>query len=298
MRKFFVYLVFLGVMLLNADSAFTATPAVRQLDDLMDLPPLISNTPVVLSAKEQAALKLSRAFSDRNVPPVLQENGRVTYAYGMVLPSVVCAPYMVSDVELQPGEFVNELVMGDTARWKTTLGRSGSPEAPHILVKPLDSGLETMAVITTDRRVYHIEFKSQRKGHMPYVGFVYPEDSDSALQKQIAAQKKERTWQTASSRDGEAPVDMAKLDFSYKLDGSASWKPIQVYNDGRQTFIRLPKTVSQTEMPVLLVRRNGENVMVNYRVKDDTLVVDEIFNEAVLLAGIGSKQQRVMLRRK
>jgi type IV secretion system protein VirB9 len=284
------------LLLIVAESATAATPRQLELDELMKLPPYISDAPVSLSAKEQTALRLSEAFSNRNVSPILQENGRVTYAYGMVMPSVVCAPFMVSDVELQPGEFVNELVMGDTARWKTTLGRSGSPEAPHILVKPLDAGLETTAVITTDRRVYHLAFKSQGKGHMPYVGFVYPEDSDFALRKQIAVQNKERERQTASTVSGE--IDIAGLDFGYRLEGSADWKPMQVYNDGRQTFIRLPKTVSQTEMPVLLVRRNGENVMVNYRVKGDTLVVDDIFGEAILLAGVGSKQQRVTLRRK
>jgi type IV secretion system protein VirB9 len=293
---FYLFFLFLPP---SASAAVTATRHMneREMSELLKLPPYISDdAPVKLSAKEETALRLSRAFSDRNVPPVLQENGRVTYAYGMVMPSIVCAPYMVSDVELQPGEYVTELVMGDTARWKTTLGRSGSPEAPHILVKPLDAGLETTAVITTDRRVYHLAFKSRSKGHMPYVGFVYPEDSDSALRKQIAAQNKERERQTASTVSGEY-TDMAALDFGYRVDGSAGWKPVQVYNDGKQTFIRLPKTVSQTEMPVLLVRRGGENVMVNYRVRGDTLVVDDIFGEAVLLTGIGSNQQRVTLRR-
>jgi type IV secretion system protein VirB9 len=131
---------------------------------------------------------------------------------------------------------------------------------------------------------------------MPYVGFVYPEDSDFALRKQIAAQNKERERQTASTPAGEY-TDMAALDFAYRVDGSASWKPVQVYNDGKQTFIRLPKTASQTEMPVLLVRREGENVLVNYRIRNDTLVVDDIFSDAVLLVGIGSNQQRVTLRR-
>lgn len=45
---------------------------------------------------------------------MLTENGRVTYAYGMTMPSVACAPFMVSDVEFQAGEFVNDVVMGDT----------------------------------------------------------------------------------------------------------------------------------------------------------------------------------------
>lgn len=260
-------------------------------------PTYISDRKVPLSVKEQTALKLSKAFIDRNVPPVLTENGRVTYAYGMTMPSVVCAPFMVSDIEFQAGEFVNDVVMGDTARWKVSLARSGSPEATHLIVKPLDAGLETMAVVTTDRRVYHIQFKSQPKGHMAYVGFVYPEDADTALRKQIAAQRKQETWQTAGLPTG-GTTDISRLDFNYDIKGKASWKPVQVYNDGRQTYVKLPKTVAQSEMPVLLVRREGGDVLVNYRVKDDTLVVDDIFTEAVLLAGVGGKQQRVTVRRK
>jgi type IV secretory pathway VirB9-like protein len=52
------------------------------------------------------------------------------------------------------------------------------------------------------------------------------------------------------------------------LSGSASWKPVRVYNDGRKTIIEMPGTMQQTEAPTLLVvrkeggivhrRRNGD----------------------------------------
>jgi type IV secretion system protein VirB9 len=51
-------------------------------------------------------------------------------------------------------------------------------------------------------------------------------------------------------------------------------------------------------MPVLLVRRDKAEVLTNYRVKDTTLVVDEVFTEAVLLAGVGKQQQRVIIKKK
>lgn len=258
----------------------------------------VSPTPAVLTPKEKTALQLSKAFHDRNIPPVLTENGRVTYAFGMTMASVVCAPFMVSDIELQAGEFVNEVVLGDTARWKLTLARSGSPEAPHIIVKPMDAGLETMAVVTTDRRVYHLTLKSQPKGHMPYVGFVYPEDAQKSLQQQIDAQRKKDTWQTADIPAKGSNVDLSKLVFDYDIKGSAPWKPVQVFHDGRQTFIRLPMTATQAEMPVLLVRRDGGDILVNYRVKDDTLVVDDLFQEAILLTGVGNSQKRITVKRK
>lgn len=266
--------------------------------ELPPMPAYVSHEKPVLTPKEKTALQLSKAFHDRNIPPVLAENGRVTYAYGMTMPSVICAPLMVSDVELQAGEFVNNVVMGDTVRWQVSLARSGSPEAAHLIIKPLDAGLETMAVITTDRRVYHIQFKSQPKGHMPYVGFVYPEEAAATLQKQIEAQKRKETWETANVSGAGAPVDMSRLAFNYSVSGNAPWKPVQIFNDGRQTYVRLPRAAAQSELPVLLVRRDGGDVLVNYRVKDDTLVVDDIFDEALLLAGVGSKQQRVTIRRK
>lgn len=279
---------------------FSRQPGGEQNMPLPDisLPPIdyISPAKTVLTPKEKNALKLTRAFHDRNIPPVLAENGRVTYAFGLTMPSVVCAPFMVSDIELQPGEFVNDVVLGDTVRWKVSLARSGSPETSHLIVKPMDAGLETTVVIATDRRIYHIILKSQKKGHMSYVGFVYPEDASAILEQEIAAQRKRETWET-----GELPVvgaiDLAKLAFDYEVRGDAAWKPVQVFNDGRQTYVRLPKSVSQSEMPVLLVRRNDGDVLVNYRVREDTLVVDDIFAEAVLLAGVGSDQKRVVIRR-
>ncbi|WP_277957829.1 TrbG/VirB9 family P-type conjugative transfer protein [Burkholderia plantarii] len=35
------------------------------------------------------------------------------------------------------------------------------------------------------------------------------------------------------------------LSFDYELSGSASWKPVRVYNDGRKTIIEMPGTMQQ-----------------------------------------------------
>lgn len=250
-----------------------------------------------LSAKEKAALKLSGDYQDRPIKPILTENGRITYAYGATLPSIICAPMSACDVELQQGEVVNDVVLGDSARWKAVLARSGvaNAETSHLIFKPLDAGLETMAVITTDRRTYHIKLVSQPKGSMTYVGFTYPADENRNLRSQLQQAQKHEDRKVLLTQGNVAPE---KLDFAYVIKGKASWQPTQVYSDGRQTFIRLPADSAHSEIPVLLVRREGQEVLVNYRVKDGTLVVDDIFQEAVLLAGVGSKQQRITIKRK
>ena len=94
------------------------------------------------------------------------------------------------------------------------------------------------------------------------------------------------------------------LSFAYEVSGSAAWKPVRVYNDGRKTIIQMPSTMAQTEAPALLVvRKDGgvfiddETVMVNYRVQGDRYIVDSVFDKAILIAGVGSSQDRVTIQR-
>ena len=75
-------------------------------------------------------------------------------------PTIITAPLQVTDIELQRGERLNEIVIGDTARWQIDSGTHG--DTAHIFVKPIDSALETNAVVTTDRRVYHFKLLSRQ----------------------------------------------------------------------------------------------------------------------------------------
>jgi type IV secretory pathway VirB9-like protein len=50
-------------------------------------------------------------------------------------------------------------------------------------------------------------------------------------------------------------------------------------------------------MPALLVRKGGTDVLVNYRVQDETMIVDGLFNTIVLVAGVGGDQECVEIRR-
>lgn len=125
----------------------------------------------------------------------------------------------------------------------------------------------------------------------------------NAVSKEIAVppSTRETTPQMTDAPPVAAPerADMppATRNGGYQIEGAASWKPLQVYDDGKQTYVRMPKTLAaKSDMPVLLVRRTGGDVLAGYAVNGDTLVVDGTFQEAVLLRGLGSNQQRVTLR--
>ena len=48
---------------------------------------------------------------------------------------------------------------------------------------------------------------------------------------------------------------------------------------------------------MLLVRKSGKDVLVNYRVKDRTMVVDGFFERIALVIGVGGDQEKVEVRR-
>jgi type IV secretory pathway VirB9-like protein len=71
-----------------------------------------------------------------------------------------------------------------------------------------------------------------------------------------------------------------------------------------KTIIEMPRVMQQTEAPSLLVVRAGGKVtndkdasLVNYRVQGDRYVVDQVFDEAVLIAGVGKRQERITIAR-
>jgi P-type conjugative transfer protein TrbG len=249
-------------------------------------------------------------------PPTPGADGAVVFAFGGAEPTVICAVLQVCDVELQAGEQVNSINLGDSSRWLVTPAVSGpsASEVQHLVLKPMDVGLSTSLIVTTDRRTYHLALVSRREDYMPRVAFSYPADTAAqwANLKLHAAQQL-AVEQARVAKDTAAPGArtasgsqeyLANLRFNYTISGEARWKPARVFNDGVKTVIEMPSSLAQGDAPTLLVVRKGGNVnhdadttLVNYRVQDGRYIVDQVFDEAVLVVGVGNKQQRVTIVR-
>ncbi len=250
---------------------------------------------VPLTAKERKALRISSQWSTKNdVQPYMTTGGKLMYVHGASVPTIIAAPFQVCDVELERGELVNEIVVGDSARWLVESGTAGA--TTHLFIKPADAGLETSAVITTDRRVYHLRLISQLRGHTPYVGFAYYDAMRRDLQHKQSQVAKEKEWGTTTGVDGKV-VELARLNFNYEVEGTVLWKPERVYDDGMKTYIKLPRSTRSGEIPALVVRKGGKDVLVNYRVQDETMIVDGLFNTIALVVGVGGDQESVEIRR-
>ncbi len=253
------------------------------------LAPITAAFPQTMTTDEAKATEISRRWRSTAGLVTTGTDGKVMFLFGETQASVVCSPLQVCDIELEGGEIVRDVLVGDTVRWKVEPATSGTArgQAIHLIVKPAEPGLVTSMIVTTSRRTYHIQLKSHPSQYMARAAFEYPEDVSTKLADVNARLE-------ASGPLGTAPE---KLNFSYSITGGAPWKPRRVYSDGVKTYVQFPKAISNQDAPVLFVVSGGENRVVNYRMKNDTMIVDYAIDRAVLVSGVGWHQQKITIRR-
>ena len=253
-----------------------------------------------LTEREYHSLTLAKEWMNNGNKSFRGEDGKISFLFGATMPRVVTAPLRITDIELQVAEKIREIQIGDTVRWMISPSISG--EAPkqisHIIVKPTDVGLETNLAIFTNKRSYHINLVSRKESYMPIVGFRYADAINQKWNMYKDYIKKQNESKTFSVLPSSTPRNISSLNFNYKISGSVSWKPLRVYNDGIKTYIQMPKSMKFREAPILMVLDKHDNKqLVNYRLKDDRFIVDKLFDEAILIMGVGSDQEKVLIQK-
>ncbi len=250
--------------------------------------------PDELTPAQQRATQYSENWQRRADVVTHGADGKVVFLFGLSQPTIVCSPLRLCDLELQAGERVMNVHVGDNVRWKFDGARSGPDGAvPHVLIKPVEPGLETSLVITTDRRAYHIHLRSATRQYMARIGFDYSNDPGNVV---AELNRTDPRGSAPSGIPGFGSIE--DLDFNYRIRGNASFKPVRVFNDGVKTYIEMPASFRQAEAPVLLVLGPGrKEALVNYRIRGNRYIVDQIFDRAILVAGVGRRQDRITLTR-
>ena len=238
--------------------------------------------------------------------PLYRTPGSVLYPYGEgPQPVVDCAPLRTTDIQLEAGETVTDVAMGDSERWLATPASSGDPRqpVPHLAVKPQMAGIETNLTIYTTKHIYHLILRSRGRA-MQEVGFYYPDDllaamaaGDQAHAKAEQAAAEPPAADTGGGVMQSAAADPAQLDFDYAVAGpNVPWKPRRVYDDHAHVYIQMAAGMKASEAPALLVEAGGGTQMINYRVSGgDTFVTDRLFDRAELVSGVGRDQDRVTI---
>ena len=269
------------------------------------------NVPALPSPKVRASfgmgsdpnvIKAYKRYLKTGKASTITDENYITYPYSAYAkPILACQPLRICIVQLEQGELIKGINIGDGAHWKVgqmTYGQ-GQHATSVITIKPIKYDISTDLYITTDKRLYSIGLVSALQAKVRVLRFYYPDATRraaimSAQQQQRYALKVGANSTIVSSGPG-TKINVSKMSFNYTIEGDKpAWRPLRVFDDGHKTFIEMPDGISQTTMPVLYLAKGDKKALVNYRYQKPYFVVDMMFSRAWLIAGNPNQaQQRV-----
>jgi type IV secretion system protein VirB9 len=209
---------------------------------------------------------------------------------------VVCKVLSLSVIQLEDGEVpIGMPSLSDTLRWEITGDVWRTQDGKNvqlIMLKPMEVGLKTNMIIVTNRRIYQILLSSTRDSYMPMIKFRYPFGSQFITARTMTDTEK----QNSELKDEEGLY----LSYNYRIIAGwaiiglfkPEWTPLDAWDDGHKTYIRLPRMVLQKEYPTIFEKRN---YIVNYRLDDDLIIIDKLITEITLR--LDNKRVRVIKKR-
>ncbi len=234
---------------------------------------------------QQAIDEQLRIYADGGRPEVLRTSNALIYPFGIYQPVLTCTVLRICIIELEVGEEVYSLGVGDQVRWQIDHGATGPQgRSIYLTVVPTDYDLTTNLVISTDRRMYHMTLdsppKQGRNGTLnplePYtrhVRFYYPE--------QIRTLRPPHLDEESLSQTIGTNLEDLNYAYSWRIENGFPWEPLAVFDDGSRVFLRIPPEAKPDG--VLLIGTQRDSRPGNYLVRDGFLIIERIFDEARLI---------------
>lgn len=251
---------------------------------------MTSPAPLFCAALAIAVCANAAAQSPLVPTPVLGEARMVTFDYDDDrIYKVLVRPRNTTQLKLAGDERVTYVSAGDTSNFSVSVPSSKA----FVEIKPKWENVSTNLLVVTTKRSYHLDLQSTAEGKKWYtrVAWAY---ADTALLDQtrppgdeVAAPAANRApSRPVTGRESPVPgVDVEKLYFKYDIEGEAPFRPVQVFDDGSHTFIRLPDDLQELPALFMLTPDADETALVNYSVNAPYLVVQRTMEKFVLKLG-------------
>lgn len=180
-----------------------------------------------------------------------------------------------SYIEFERDEKVQTISMGDTTAWQTVVMDN------KLFLKPVMNYANTNMTVMTNKRTYHFELDAVEAASVMeddvlfYIKFMYPEAEDKNI-----------VMFNLTKNRNDMP-DLRNIDaynFDYEFSGSENIAPIKVFDDGVFTYLEFGD--ENYELPAIyMVDSSGYEAMVNYRIVEKYVVIEQIGSQFTLRSG-------------
>ncbi|WP_316157853.1 TrbG/VirB9 family P-type conjugative transfer protein [Cupriavidus sp. BIC8F] len=193
---------------------------------------------------------------------------------------VLTAPLKVTTIEFAPDEqIVGDPAWGENIRWSFE-----TDGANHLYVKPSGPGLVNTLSVNTNKRSYEFTLVSSPLGGIFYqkVRFRVQEPFGAKAKARAEHGPGAAERELATSAPDTVAVSPDKLNFDYRVDGSAGFKPETVFDDGTAIWMRIPRGA---DWPVALYKDGSDYVVANFIRRGEFLVMQRLADEIALRSG-------------
>lgn len=281
-------------------------PLVKEQDDF---PINLANFSYDNSPEIKRALK---KYSETGKAPIVKRAGFVQYPYGEVQPILNCQTNYGCDIELQAGEEVQAVILGNSPLWDYMIWESNQEQEPipHVTIAPRVPSSKTNAIIGTNRRTYHLELISTKESdYVRSAKYYYPrerlENYRSKKRKNLAYKKLEEknTRYQGLITSGKLPHEYLNFAWKIKAQKKISWKPERVFDDSRHIYIQFSDKTEFQDFPGIYKRTKDKKLsQVTWRIeeakfsenKQTYLIVDGIFKELRLIGGFNGEDEIII----
>jgi len=197
-------------------------------------------------------------------------------------------------------EEIQTISVGDRSLWQII------PAGNRLFIRPMTENISTNMTLLTNKHSYEFDLKSvpaKNESNVYVVRFTYPDkmapltdsyayapttlsaayapvQTTADLQPKFAAPAPEAA---SPSSIGLLPI---RYNYSYTYAGPDALAPLQVYDDGKSTFIKY-KEMSKKSPAVYSIDSAGKETPVTAKVKGTSLVIDNVASELALRSSDG-----------
>lgn len=227
-------------------------------------------------------------FADAQIMPMPADTRLVVFTFDQNdTYTVLARPKSVTDIQLAPEEEIIAMAIGDSVQWMVSKARG------HVFIKPLQPNIFTSATVVTNARTYQLTLRSSPEDGKWYqrVSWDYPDlivlqqqQREEASRKTIEKiEKVEREEKRLSEQILAHDVAIDNLNFDYEITGEAAFRPAQVFDDGKFTWVRLP--VIQELPAVFMKDEEGKPELINYVTRGQYMMVQRLVPGLLLKIG-------------
>lgn len=171
-----------------------------------------------------------------------------------------------SAIEFEEGEEIQTISMGDATGWMM------NPLGSRLFLKPVEQDATTNMTLITDRRTYLFELHAREATAI--------DDEDMVFVMRFIYPGQAEAMQTVSNYLDAVPLAEAmehpeKFNFAYTISGPERLSPIRIFDDGEFTYFEFRD--KNADLPAFfLVDREGNESVINYRMRENFVVVERV----------------------